>query len=166
VHFAIVLTNRKTLPATREAGLVQIADALIELPIIATRLFHGLDLLFRQRRQQLSLCAVVSDAMSCDSQRQCLVRMLMDDHFASGHRAAPPDRFDLHDQVLKSHRVIAVDSTFESLREDQIQVPVPAGQKRRTPLRCRNRKAAIEFGDVVIVEKMVSLLQSSDPAQS
>ena len=28
-------------------------------------LFHGLDLLFRQRHQELSLCAVVSDTVSC-----------------------------------------------------------------------------------------------------
>jgi hypothetical protein len=30
VHFAIVLPNRTTLPATREAGLVQITNALID----------------------------------------------------------------------------------------------------------------------------------------
>jgi hypothetical protein len=30
VHFAIVLTNRTTLRATREAGLVQIAELLTE----------------------------------------------------------------------------------------------------------------------------------------
>ncbi len=29
-HFAIALPNRTTLPATREAGLVQIANALVE----------------------------------------------------------------------------------------------------------------------------------------
>jgi hypothetical protein len=30
VQFAIVLTNRTTLQATREAGLVQIAESLID----------------------------------------------------------------------------------------------------------------------------------------
>ena len=38
------------------------------------RLFHGLDLFFRQRRQQFSFRAVMSDTMSCDQEGQCLVR--------------------------------------------------------------------------------------------
>ena len=42
------------------------------------RLFRGLELLFRQRCQQLSFRTVVSDPMSCDRQGQCLVRVLMD----------------------------------------------------------------------------------------
>ena len=32
-HFAIALPNRTTLPATREAGLVQIAESLIEASV-------------------------------------------------------------------------------------------------------------------------------------
>jgi hypothetical protein len=51
VHFAIVLTNRTTLQATREAGLVQIANALIEVRI-STELsaLHQRSALRRQTR--------------------------------------------------------------------------------------------------------------------
>ncbi len=119
------------------------------------RLFHGLDLFFGQRRQQLSLRAVVSDTMSRDSQCQCLVQMLMDDDLASGQGGAPLGALDLHDQVVKAYGVVLVNRALVSLREDKLQVPVPAGYKRRTPLRCRNGKAAVELGDVVLTEKLV-----------
>ena len=79
--------------------------------------------------------------------------MLMDDDFASGHGGAPLGTLDLHDQVVKTYGVIPVNCALESLRENQVQVPAWARQKRRTPLRCRNSKAAVEFGDVLIVEK-------------
>ena len=70
-----------------------------------SRLFHGLDLLFSERRQELSLRAVVSDTVSSDGEGKCCVQVLMDDHLASGHGAAPFGRFDLHDQVVKAHGV-------------------------------------------------------------
>ena len=47
------------------------------------RLFHGLDLFFRQRRQQLSFGAIVSDTVSCNHEGQGSVQVLMDDHLAS-----------------------------------------------------------------------------------
>ena len=90
----------------------------------------------------------------------------MDDYLASSQGGAPLGTLDLHDQVVKTYGVVLVNGALVSLREDQLQVPVPAGYKRRTALRRRNRKAAVEFGDVVIVEKLVGRFQRSDPAQS
>ena len=119
------------------------------------RLFHRLDLFFGQRRQEFSFCAVMSDAMSCDHQGQGSVQVLMDDHLASSQGGAPLGTLNLHDQVVKVHGVVLVNRAFESLREDHFQVPVPAGDKRRTPLRCRHREAVVELGDVVLVEKPV-----------
>ena len=87
-----------------------------------TRLFHGLDLLFGERRQELSLRAVVSDTVSSDGEGKCCVQMLMDDHLASGHGTAPFGWLDLQDQVVKADGVIPVDGSFELLREDQVQV--------------------------------------------
>ncbi len=52
------------------------------------RLFHGLDLFFGQRRQQLSFRAVMSDAMPRDHEGQCLVQVLMEDHLASSQRGS------------------------------------------------------------------------------
>ena len=73
-------------------------------------LFHGLDLLFRQRRQEFSLRAVMSDTVSSDGESKCLVQVLMDDHLASGHRAAPYGRLELHDEVVKAHGAQFADS--------------------------------------------------------
>src|ERR1019366_9360904 len=130
------------------------------------RLFHGLDLFFGQWRQEFSFCAVMSDAMSCDHERQGRVEMLMDDHLASCQGGAPFGSLDLHDQVVKAYGVVSINCALESLREDHFQVPVPAGYKRGTTLRCRNGKAPVELGDAVLVEKLVGPFQSSDPAQS
>ena len=113
------------------------------------RLFHGLDLLFRQRRQQLSFRTVVSDPMSCDREGQCLVQVLVDDHLASSQGGAPLGTLDLHDQVVKAYRVVLINCALESLRKDHFQISVPAGYKRRSALCCRNRKTAVELGDVV-----------------
>jgi hypothetical protein len=142
-------------------------------PILATlmgvasqRLFHGLDLLFRERRQQLSFRTVVSDPMSCDREGQRLVQVLMDDDLAPSQCGAPLGTLDLHDQVVKAYGVVLVNGALVSLREDHLQIPVPAGYKCRTPLRCRNGEAAVELGDVVIVEKVVGRFQSSDLAQA
>src|SRR5208337_2089627 len=130
------------------------------------RLFHRLELLFRQRHQELSLRAVLSDTVSCDGEGQCLIQVLVDDDLASGQGGAPLGKLDLHDKVVKAYSVVSVNRALESLREDHFQVPVPAGDKRRTPLRCRNCKSAVELSNVVIVEKLVGRLQCSDPAQS
>ena len=65
----------------------------------STRFFHGLGLLFRERRQELSLHAVVSDTVSSDGEGKCCVQMLMDDHLASGHGAAPFGWLELQDQI-------------------------------------------------------------------
>jgi hypothetical protein len=100
--------------------------------------------------------------MSCDHQGQRSVRVLMDDRLASSQGMAPFGRFELHDQVVKAHGVVPVDGALESLREDQLQVPVPAGYERRTSLRRRYRKTAVELGDVVIVKKLVGRFQGSD----
>ena len=130
------------------------------------RLFHGLDLFFRQRCQEFSLCAVLSDPVSCDGEGQRLIQVLMNDDLASGHGRAPLGTLDLHDKVVKVYGVVSVNCALESLREDHLQVPVPAGYKRRTPLCCLNCKSAVELSNIVIVEKPVGRLQCSDPTQS
>jgi len=53
--------------------------------------------------------------------------MLMDDHFASSQGGAPFGTLQLHDQVVKAHGVIPINGALVPLREDQFQVPVPAG---------------------------------------
>jgi len=59
----------------------------------------------------------------------------MDDHLASSQGWAPLGTLDLHDQVVKAYGVVLVNRALVSLREDQLQVPVPARYKRRTALR-------------------------------
>jgi len=145
---------------------LQVERESLFLDFSSQRLFHGLDLFFGQRRQELSFCAVVSDTVSCDHEGQGSVQMLMDDHFTPSQCGAPLGTLDLHDQVVKAYRVVLVDGALESLREDHFQIPVPAGYERRSALRCRHREAAVELGDVVLVEKLVGPFQSSDPAQS
>src|ERR1019366_8162969 len=113
------------------------------------RLFHGLDLFFGERRQELSLRAVVSYAISCDHE---------------GQGMAPVSALELHHQVVKAYGVVPINGALESLRKDHFQIPVPAGYKRRSALCCGNRKTAVELGDVVLIEKVVGPLQRSDPA--
>jgi hypothetical protein len=48
---------------------LQVERESLFLDFSSQRLFHSLDLFFRQRPQQLSFRAVVTDAMSCDSGR-------------------------------------------------------------------------------------------------
>ena len=91
------------------------------------RLFHGLDLFFAQRRQELSFRAVVSDAMSSDHEGQCLVQVLMDDRLAPGQGVAPVGALQLHDQVIKAYGVVPINGALVALREYHLQVPVPAG---------------------------------------
>ena len=49
---------------------LQVERESLFLDFSSQRLFHGLDLFFGQRRQEFSFCAVISDAMSCDHERQ------------------------------------------------------------------------------------------------
>ncbi len=100
------------------------------LDFSSQRLFHRLDLFFGQRRQELSLRTVVSDAMSCDHECQSSVQMLMDGHLASGQGMAPVGALELHHQVMKAHRVIPINGALKPLPEDHFQIPVPAGYKR------------------------------------
>ena len=130
------------------------------------RLFHGLDLFFGQRRQQFSFRAVVADAMSCNHQRQGSVHVFVDDHLASSQGGTPFGTLDLHDQIAKTYGVISIDGALVSLREDHFEVPVAAGDEGSASLLRRDRKPAVELGDVVIVEKPVGLIQRADPAQS
>ena len=97
------------------------------LDFSSQRLFHRLDLFFAERRQELSLGAVLSNAMSCDHERQGSVQVLMDDGLASGHGMAPVGALELHHQVVKAYGVIPINCALESLREDHLQIPVPAG---------------------------------------
>ena len=108
--------------------------------------------------------AVESDAMSCDHEGQGSVQVLMDDRLASGHGMAPVGALELHHQVVKAHGVIPINCALESLRKDHFQIPVPAGYKCRSALRCGDHKTAVELGDVVLIEKVVGSFQCSDPA--
>src|SRR5277367_5510279 len=121
---------------SRGGGKVRIPRSLRDLQVdreslsfdfSCQRLFHRLDLLFRQRRQRLSFRAVVSDPMSCDGEGQCLVQVLMDDYLASSQGGAPLGTLDLHDQVVKTDGVVLVNGALVSLCEDHLQVPVSAG---------------------------------------
>ena len=143
---------------------LQVERESLFLDFSSQRLFLRLDLLFRQRRQELSLRTVMSDAVSCDHEGQGSVQVLMDDHLASSQGGAPLGTLELHDQVVKAHGVVSINCALESLREDHFQIPVPAGYKRGTALRCRNGKSPVELGDVVVVEKLVGPVQRSDPA--
>ena len=130
------------------------------------RLFHRLDLLFGQRRQQFSLRAVISNAMSCDHEGQGSVHVFVDDRLASSQGGTLLGTLDLHNQVAKTYGVISIDGALVSLREDHFEVPVAAGYECRAALRRRNREAAVELGDVMLGKKLVGRFQGSDPAQA
>jgi len=106
---------------------LQVGRESLFLDFSSQRLLHGLDLFLGQRRQELSLRAVLSNAMSGDHEGQVCVQMLMDDHLASGQGMAPFGGFELHDQVVKAHRVVPINGALVALGEDHFQVPVPAG---------------------------------------
>ena len=97
------------------------------LDFSSKRLFHRLDLFLGERRQERSLRAVVSDSMSCDHEGQGSIQMLMDDRLASGQGVAPVGALELHDEVIEAHGVVPIDGALVALREDHLQVPVPAG---------------------------------------
>src|ERR1035437_10749366 len=93
-----------SVSSRRGGGKVRIPRSLRDLQVerkslfcdfCFQRLFHGLDLFFGQRRQEFSFCTVVSDAMSCDHERQGSVQVLMDDHLASSQGGAPLGTLDL-----------------------------------------------------------------------
>ena len=100
-----------------------------ERNFFSQRLFHGLDLLFAQGRQELSFRTVVSDAMSCDHNGQGHVQVLMDDGLASGQSIAPVSSLELHDQVMKTYGVVPIDGALVALRKPHFQVSVPAGDQ-------------------------------------
>src|ERR1022692_3022188 len=117
----------KSVSRRRGGGKVRIPRLLRDLQVereslfldfSSQRLFHGLDLFFGQRRQELSLRAVVSDTMSCDHEGQGSVQVLMDDRLASGHGMAPVGALELHHQVVKAYRVVLINCALESLRKD------------------------------------------------
>ena len=130
---------------------LQVGRESLFLDFSSQRLFHRLNLFFGQRRQELSFRAVMTYAMSCDHEGQCSVQVLMDDHLASSQGGTPLGTLELHDQVVKAHRVIPINGALESLRKDHLQIPVPAGYKCRSSLRCRDCEAPVELGDVVLI---------------
>src|SRR5260370_10806985 len=104
--------------------------------------------------------------MSWDHEGQGSVQMLMDDCLASGQGMAPVGALELHDQVMKAYGVVPIDGALVALREDHLQIPVPAGYKCRSSLRCRNREAAVEFGGVVLRKKQIGPLPGPPPPPS
>src|ERR1035437_5629947 len=98
VKCPVWLSNKSSSSRRRGGGKVRIPRSVRDLQVegeslfldfSSQRLFHGLDLFLGDRRQELSLRAVVSDAVSCDGEGECLVQVLMDDHLASGQGMAP-----------------------------------------------------------------------------
>jgi hypothetical protein len=87
----------------------------------------------------------------------------MDDHLASGQGGAPLGALELHDQIVKAHGIIPINGALVSLREDHLQIPVPARYKCRPSLCCRNLKLTVEFGDVGLVKKRVGPFQVRIP---
>src|ERR1017187_6013393 len=88
----------KLASRSRGGGKVRIPRCMRDLQVereslfwdfSSQRLFHGLDLFFGERRQELSLRALVPDAMSCDHEGKGGARVLMDTHFAPGKVRAP-----------------------------------------------------------------------------
>jgi hypothetical protein len=80
-----------------------------------------------------------------------LIQVLVDDDLASGQSGAPLGTLDLHDKVVKAHGVGPIHCALESLLKDHFQIPVPTGYKRRSALCRRDREAAVELGDVVLI---------------
>ena len=57
------------------------------------------------------------------------VQVLVHHHLATRQRRSPAHPLDLQAEILKAHRVVAVDAAFKLQRENPFQVPIPAGQK-------------------------------------
>ena len=70
--------------AAGQRGICKLRGKVCFWDFSSQLLFHGLDLFFAQRRQELSFRSVVSDAMSCDHEGQGHVQVPMDDRLASG----------------------------------------------------------------------------------
>ncbi len=88
----------------------------------------------------------------------------MDRDRASSQRAAPVHFLDLQGQVLEADRVVPVHRTLELEREDQIQITTPAGDKSAACLGCRNLKASIELGHILLAQKTVRFLHAAHAA--
>ena len=63
-------------------------------------------------------------------------------------------------RLPKTYGVISINGALVSLREDHFKVPVAAGYECRAALRCRNREAAVELGDVMLGKKLVGSFQA------
>ena len=94
---------------------LQVERESLFLDFSSQRLFHGLDLFFGQRRQELSFRAVMTDAMSRDHEGQCLIQVLVDDHLRSSQGGTPLGALELHNHVVKAHRVIPIDGALVAL---------------------------------------------------
>src|ERR1700739_3088446 len=84
---------------------------------------------------------------------------------ASRQRTAPAHLLDLQDQVLEADRVVSVDGALQLQREDQIQIPTPAGDKRSARLGRGNLKAPIELGDIFLAQKAVGFCHGAQTPQ-
>ena len=78
------------------------------------------------------------------------IQVLVHDHLATRQRRPPAHPLDLQAQILKAHRVVAVDAALELQREDPFQITTPTGHKGVSTLRRADLKTAIELGDVVL----------------
>src|SRR3989442_13713657 len=81
------------------------------------------------------------------------IQVLVDHHLATGQRRPPAYPLDLQAQILKAHRVVAVDAAFELQRENPFQVATPAGHKSMAPLPGRALKTAAEPADAIFPPK-------------
>jgi len=90
--------------------------------------------------------------------------VLVDDHLRASQGGAPLGTLELHRDVVEAACIVPIDGALVSLREDQLQVPVPAGYTGRTALCCRDGKTPVELSYVLFAEKRARLVQLSDAA--
>ena len=82
--------------------------------------------------------------------------MLIDDRLRSDQGMAPVSAFELHDYVVKAHRIISIDGALVTFGEgDSPGLLCRQVRSARCALGSRDCEAAIELGDVVIVQKQV-----------
>ncbi|HYA95670.1 MAG TPA: hypothetical protein VEC95_05305 [Terriglobales bacterium] len=86
------------------------------------------------------------------------IQMLVDGDVATSQRSSPTHPLDLQVEILKAHRVVAVDAALELQGEDQVQVATRTGRKGAAPLAGRNLKTTIELRDVLVAQEAVGLL--------
>ena len=116
-------------------------------------------------QNRCSLAGVMTQPLRSIGDAQRSIEMLMDHYVASCQCPSPAHLVDLQVQALEADGVIAVHCALEPKREDQVQIPSPAGCKSTALLGCENLKTAIELGDILLAQKPVSFRYRADAPQ-